>query len=131
MEILRCDDDLYSKSGQVCMATAYPGAMNAWHYHKLQSDNIAVVHGTVPIALYDARRDSPTHGEVNVFHVGVHNPMLVRVPALVCDGFKNVGLEEAIIVNTVSEVYRYNEPDEYRIDPHDSDIPSDWELRDG
>lgn len=131
MEILRCDDDTYSKFGQVYMTTAYPGVVKAWHYHKLQSDNIAVVHGTVQVALYDARKDSPTHGKVNVFHAGVHHPILVHVPALVYHGFKNVGTEEAIIVNTVSEPYRYNQPDEYRVDPHDNDIPHDWQRRDG
>lgn len=100
-------------------------------YHKLQLDNIAGVCGTVQIALCDARSDSPTQGEVNVFHAGAHNPILVHVPALVCHGFENVGLEEAIIVNTVSEPYRYDEPDEYRVHPHDNDIPHDWERHDG
>ncbi len=131
MEILRCDDEVFLKFGQVYMTTAYPGVVKAWHYHKLQSDNIAVVHGTVQIALYDSREDSPTHGEVNVFHAGVHNPLLVHVPPLVYHGFKNVGLEEAIIVNTVTEPYRHQEPDEYRADPHDNDIPHDWRRSDG
>ncbi len=131
MEILRCDDPMFSKFGQVYMTTAYPGVVKAWHYHKVQSDNFAVVHGMVEIALYDPREDSPTKGEVNVFHAGIHNPVLIHVPPLVYHGFKNIGTEEAIIVNCPTEPYRYDAPDEYRVDPHDNDIPHDWRRRDG
>jgi len=131
MEILRCDDPMFSKFGQVYITTAYPGVVKAWHYHKRQSDNLAVVQGMVEIALYDAREDSPTKGEVNVFHVGVHNPMLVHVPALVYHGFKNIGVEEAIILNCPTEPYDRASPDEYRVDPYHDAIPHDWARRDG
>ena len=43
MEILRCDDPLFEKFGQVYVTTVYPGVVKAWHYHKIQTDNIAVV----------------------------------------------------------------------------------------
>ena len=131
MEILRCDDPMFSKFGQVYITTAYPGVVKAWHYHKVQSDNLAVVQGMVEIAVYDAREDSPTKGEVNVFRVGVHNPMLIHVPPLVYHGFKSVGTEEAIILNCPTEPYHRESPDEYRVDPHDSSIPHDWTRRDG
>ena len=56
MEILRADDELFEKFGQVYMTTAYPGVVKAWHYHKLQTDNMTVIKGMMKIALYDARR---------------------------------------------------------------------------
>ena len=28
-------------------------------------------------------------------------------------------------------VYNYGEPDEFRIDPHENDIPYTWERKDG
>ena len=31
MEILRCDDDLFTQFGQVYMTTAYPGVVKGWH----------------------------------------------------------------------------------------------------
>ena len=46
-------------------------------------------------------------------------------------GMIKLVLEEAIIVNTPTMVYNYAEPDEFRIDPHDNDIPYTWERRDG
>jgi dTDP-4-dehydrorhamnose 3,5-epimerase len=97
----------------------------------VQHDNFAVLHGMVQIALHDPRDGSPTKGEVNVFHAGVHNPILIHVPPFVYHGFKNIGTEEAIILNLPTEVYDYKQPDEYRLDPHTSDIPHDWSRRDG
>lgn len=131
MEILRRDDECFTQFGQAYITTVYPGVVKAWHYHKVQHDNFAVVAGMVQIALYDAREDSPTRGEVNTFHVGIHNPMLIHVPPFVYHGFKNVGTEEAIVLNLPTEVYNYNAPDEYRLDPHSKDIPHDWTRRDG
>ena len=32
--MLRSDDELFIKFGQVYMTTAYPGVVKAWHYHK-------------------------------------------------------------------------------------------------
>ena len=34
MEILRADDGIFKKFGQVYMTTAFPGVVKAWHYHK-------------------------------------------------------------------------------------------------
>ncbi len=131
MEILRRDDECFTQFGQAYITTVYPGVVKAWHYHKVQHDNFAVVAGMVQIALYDAREDSPTKGEVNVFHVGIHNPMLIHVPPFVYHGFKNIGTEEAIVLNLPTEVYHYDAPDEYRLAPHSKDIPHDWTRRDG
>jgi dTDP-4-dehydrorhamnose 3,5-epimerase len=131
MEILRCDDEVFRKFGQVYMTTVYPGVVKAWHYHKVQEDNFAVLVGMVQVALYDPREDSPTKGDVNVIHAGIHNPVLVHVPPFVYHGFKNVGTEEAIVVNCPTEPYHRGQPDEYRIDPYANDIPHDWRRRDG
>ena len=131
MEILRSDDEVFSKFGQLYITTAYPGVVKAWHYHHIQHDNLCPIQGMVQVALYDSREDSSTHREVNVFHGGVQNPILIHVPPLVYHGFKNVGLEEAIVVNCPTELYNYEHPDEYRVDPYENDIPHDWRRRDG
>lgn len=131
MEILRMDDPLFQKFGQVYMTTTFPGVVKAWHYHKKQTDNVAVVRGMVKLALYDTREDSPTCGEVNEFFVGEHNPILVQIPQRVHHGWKCTGEYEAIIINIPTEVYEYDQPDEYRVDPHRNDIPYDWSRRDG
>ena len=131
MEILRRDDDVFEKFGQVYMTTTYPGVVKAWHKHEKQSDNIACLGGMLKLALYDGRKDSPTFKEINQFFIGLHNPLLVHVPAGVHHGWKCVSAEEAVVVNVPTEAYDYGNPDEQRQDPHDNDIPYDWTRRDG
>ena len=126
MEILRSDDEAFKKFGQVYMTTAKPGVVKAWHYHKKQDDNFACVHGVMKVALYDARKKSPTYKEVNEFVLSLDNPMRITIPKRVYHGFKCVSNEEGIIINTPTRCYNYKEPDEFRLDPYDNDIPYDW-----
>ena len=131
MEILRADDEIFSKFGQIYMTTAYPGVVKAWHYHKKQQDNFCVVKGMMKIVVYDDRESSSTKGEVNEFFLGEHNPMVLHIPNLVWHGFKGISEQEAICINCPTEVYNYEQPDEYRIDPHKNNIPYDWSRKDG
>ena len=129
MEILRSDWEEYEKFGQVYVTAAFPGVVKGWHYHKLQTDHFVCVHGAAKVVLYDRRKDSPTHGEVNEFFIGEHNPRLIKIPPSVVHGFKGVGQDVALIVNVPTELYDYDDPDEYRL-PYDSDeIPYDWALK--
>ena len=131
MEMLRSDDELFMKFGQTYMTTAYPGVVKAWHYHKKQVDNFVVVRGMMKIVLYDSRKESPTFGEINEFFLGDHNPMLLQIPAYVYHGFKCISDEEAVVINTPTEVYNYKDPDEYRLPAHGTEIPYDWSRKDG
>jgi dTDP-4-dehydrorhamnose 3,5-epimerase len=130
MEMLRSDEAMFIRFGQVYLTTAYPGVVKGWHYHKKQIDHFVVVHGMMKIVLYDARQNSPTHAEVNEFFMGDHNQMLLQIPSYVYHGFKCVSEHEAIVVNCTTEVYSYNDPDEYRVDPHSNEIPYDWSRKD-
>ncbi|MFZ3115862.1 MAG: dTDP-4-dehydrorhamnose 3,5-epimerase family protein [Syntrophales bacterium] len=131
MEILRADDELFRQFGQVYMTSAYPGVVKGWHYHKKQFDNMAVVKGMMKIVLYDGRPDSPTYGKVKEIFAGDHHPVLVHIPPYVYHGFKCISLEEALVVNIPNEPYNYTEPDEFRLDPHTSEIPYQWDRKDG
>ena len=131
MEMLRSDDDLFIKFGQVYMTTAYPGVVKGWHYHKKQIDNMVVVKGMMKVVLYDSRKGSPTYKEVNEFFIGIHNPILLQIPTYVYHGFKCITEYEAICINIPSEPYNCKEPDEYREDPHSPDIPYCWDRKDG
>lgn len=132
MEILRSDEEIFLGFGQVYLTTAYPGVVKAWHYHKKQADNFACLRGMVKVVLYDRRDGSPTVGEIDTLYLGDHNPMLLQIPPEVWHGFMNVGTEETILLNCPTRPYNREEPDEYRIPPHDNDIPYDWRAgRDG
>ena len=131
MEMLRNDDELFIKFGQVYLTTAYPGVIKAWHYHKIQTDHFVVVHGMMKIVLYDGRKDSTTFGQIDEYFAGVHNPVLIQIPPMVMHGFKCISEHEAIVINCPTELYNYESPDEYRIDPRSSEIPYNWDRKDG
>lgn len=131
MEVLRADDpECFTKFGQVYVSATYPGVVKAWHYHKVQLDNFACVAGMVKLVLVDTRPGSPTNGIVNEFFLGSQNPQLVQVPNLVYHGWKAIGGEVALVVNVPTEPYRYDEPDEFRLEPHGT-LPYDWSRQDG
>ena len=129
MEMFRADDELFNKFGQVYMTTAYPGVVKGWHYHKKQTDNFVVVKGMMKVVLYDGRKKYPTYKEINEFFMGEHNPILLQIPTYVYHGFKCISDTEAMCINMPTEVYNYNQPDEYRVDPDSGEIPYNWERK--
>ena len=131
MEILRSDEPVFKKFGQLYMTTGYPGVTKAWHYHKKQTDHFICVKGMMKVVLYDSREDSPTHGAVNEFFIGEHANQLVEIPPLVYHGFKCISETEAMVINYTTECYDYKNPDEFRLDPHGGQIPYDWNRKDG
>ncbi|MEA3488866.1 MAG: dTDP-4-dehydrorhamnose 3,5-epimerase family protein [Candidatus Omnitrophota bacterium] len=126
MEILRSDDEIFEKFGQVYMTTVFPGVVKAWHFHKKQTDNFTCVRGKIRLGLYDGRGNSPTFGKVEEYILSVEEPILVQIPSGVYHGFKGIGEEEAVVINTVTLPYDHEDPDEYRMDAYDNDIPFDW-----
>ena len=131
MEILRQDDDLFLKFGQVYMTTTLPGVVKAWHMHEKQTDNVACIQGMIKLVLYDPREDSPTFKEINQFYLGIHCPLLVQIPHGIYHGWVCLSEEEAVIINIPTEVYDYEHPDEKRLDPNDINIPYEWKRKDG
>ena len=131
MEILRDDDELFSKFGQVYMTTCYPGIVKAWHAHERQYDHLCCLQGAAKLGLYDDREDSPTCGQTQAIMLGMLNPLLVCVPPLVWHGFTAVGGETSLILNIPTEHYVAYDPDELRRDPFDPAIPFEWHTRGG
>ena len=131
VEMLRRDEPLFRRFGQVYCTSVNAGVVKGWHDHKKQIDNFVCVSGMIKLVAYDGRRDSPTKGLINEFFIGTHNPLLVQIPAGVSHGFKGLTEPEAIVINIPTEPYHRKRPDEYRLDPHRSDIPYDWNRKDG
>jgi dTDP-4-dehydrorhamnose 3,5-epimerase len=46
-------------------------------------------------------------------------------------GFKGISQEMTLIVNVPTELYHYEQPDEYRLPAHTDQIPYDWSRKDG
>lgn len=130
-EVLRSDESLFAHFGQAYITTCYPGVVKAWHMHKQQTDNLCVICGSGKLVLFDARESSSTKGEIDEFFPCDERRVLVQIPAGVYHGFKNIGGGELLVLNIPTHVYNADQPDEYRLDPHESDIPYDWSRKDG
>ena len=130
LEMLRADDPFFTTFGQAYVSATYPGVVKAWHYHRVQVDYFVCISGMVKLVLYDSRDDSPTRGAVNEFCLGEQNRSLVVVPNLVYHGWKCISDSMSLVVNMPTEVYRYDDPDEYREVAHGV-LPYDWTRKDG
>jgi len=131
MEMLRSDWPEFERFAQSYVTACYPGVIKAWHYHRRQTDHFVCVHGMAKVVLYDPREDSPTKGQINEFHIGLLNPLLIKIPPLVYHGFTAEGGEPALIVNFPTELYNYEQPDEHRLPYNDPSIPYDWGVKHG
>ena len=83
MHMLRSDAPHFQQFGEIYFSCIYPGAIKAWHIHKVMTLNYAVVHGMIKFVLHDDRPDSPTRGETQEIFMGEQNYCLVTVPPMV------------------------------------------------
>jgi dTDP-4-dehydrorhamnose 3,5-epimerase len=127
MEILRSDDKIFEKFGQAYTTTAKPGVVKAWHMHKKQTDHFVCLFGKLRLALYDSRKKSSTFGEINEFILDSQKPFVVKIPKAVYHGFKGLAKKgESMVLNIPTMPYDPANPDEYRIDAFENDIPYNW-----
>jgi dTDP-4-dehydrorhamnose 3,5-epimerase len=96
---------------QVHTTTTFPGRIRAWGLHQRSTDRLFVVEGLVQIVVFDGRDGSPTLGQVNVFTVSPKNPGLLVIGPNLYHGWKNIGANEAIIINMPMSMYDHEAPD--------------------
>jgi dTDP-4-dehydrorhamnose 3,5-epimerase len=104
---------------QVHITTTLAGRTRAWGLHRASTDRLFVVRGLVSIVVFDGRQGSPTAGRVNEFRLSERNPGLLVVPPNLYHGWKNIGIDEAFIINMPSLQYSHEEPDALDL-PYDS-----------
>lgn len=127
--MLKKDDTEFNKFGEIYFSAVFPGVIKAWHLHKEMELNYAVVSGDIKLVLYDDRKGSKTKGNLMEIFMGDRNYLLVKVPPLVLNGFKGIGIKEAIVANCATLSHHPNEIE--RIDPFTKNVPYDWELVNG
>jgi dTDP-4-dehydrorhamnose 3,5-epimerase len=89
------------------------------------------IAGRLRVVLFDGRKGSRTFESINEIHFADESPVVLRIPPGVWHADQNTGTTEAIVVNFPTRPYDRAEPDEYRTDPHEGEIPFDFTLRDG
>lgn len=131
IEIARDDWEQISKPiVQVHMTTTLPGRIRAWGLHQHIEDRLFVAHGLIRIVCYDGRLESPAHGAISEITLSDRNPGLVCIAPNLFHGWKNIGTDEAIVINMPTSRYNYTEPDALDL-PWDSEeaatqIPYRW-----
>lgn len=124
MHVLRSDQPQFLGFGEVYFSTVKPGVVKAWKLHTRMTMNVAVPTGRVRFVLYDARRDSPTHGQVQEVVIGSGNYALLTVPPGVWNGFRGEDESESLLVNCSNILH---DPAEgLRLDADDPSIPYRW-----
>jgi dTDP-4-dehydrorhamnose 3,5-epimerase len=124
-EIIRVTDEFFAEGfGQWSYSLMYPGSAKAWHIHHRQTDWWYAALGTLKVALYDVRSDSPTHKQLMEFLLGDHHPPVVlKIPPGVAHGCKAIGSTVHLFYVTSCT---YDPSDEGRIPHDDLAIGYDW-----
>lgn len=131
MEMLRCDDEIFEKFGQVYLTVCNPDYVKGWHYHKKQTDNFVVVKGNAKVVLFDMRENSKTKAQIQEVFMGEKNPILLKIPPFVVHGITPMDNNPVYLINCPTLPYYYKEPDEYRIDFKSGEIPYNWGVEKG
>lgn len=128
-ELVRADEDLLPRFGQLSMAKTYPGVIKAFHYHEKQDDLWFFPVGNAQVVLHDLRPNSPTYRQTDVYYMGEDNPIVLFIPAGVAHGYRTLGDEPAIIIYLTTQPYNPADPDEKRLPYDDPSIGFDWSTR--
>jgi dTDP-4-dehydrorhamnose 3,5-epimerase len=129
MELLREDDAIYGRFGQLSLSMSYPGVIKAFHYHERQDDIWYFPSGSAQVVLHDMRPGSATCGRTDTYYMGEHYPYLLFIPRGVAHGYRVLGTQPATIVYLTNQAYDPSDPDEYRIAYDDPAIGFDWTTK--
>lgn len=127
MHMLRADDPLFTKFGEIYYAFSYPGIIRGWHYHKKMTLNYVCLSGMVKLVLYDDRKDSPTFGKIQEIFMGDNNYCLVQVPPKVWNGYKTIGNKTSLLANCPDMGHDPKEME--RLDPFSDKIKYNWDIK--
>ena len=127
LHMMRADDAVFRKFGEIYFSRVYPGVVKGWHIHRKMTLTYAVPEGMIKLVLYDDRKESKTNGKIIELFIGELNYELVTIPPNVWNGFKCIGTKPALVANCSTEPYDPNEIE--RMDPVKSRITYDWAIR--
>lgn len=128
-ELVRDDEGILKRFGQMSASLAYPGVIKAFHFHEKQDDVWYFPVGNAQVVLHDLREDSNTYQQTDVFYLGEQNPSVLLIPKGVAHGYRVLGNQPAIIVYLTTESYQADAPDEFRIPYNDPEINFNWETQ--
>ena len=126
MHMLRADEPIFDKFGEIYFSVGLPGAIKGWHNHTRQSQNYAVIQGMIKLVLYDERENSHSKNELIEIFTGEDKYELIHIPPGVVNGYKTYGTKPAIIANCADMPHDPNEM--IRYNPLKSHIDYNWDI---
>jgi len=124
MHMIRADDPLFDKFGEIYFSEVLPATVKAWKWHERMTQLFAVPIGTIKLVVYDDRDNSKSKGSLDILEFGRDNYQLVKIPPKLWYGFKCVSEYSALLANC-ADLPHY--PDETEtIDSNDTSIPFEW-----
>ena len=126
MHMMRNDNPIFEKFGEIYFSTINPGTMKAWHLHKEATLNYACIKGEVNLVLYDDRKKSATCGKYQNLILSPEKYFLVTIPPFIWNGFKGIDDSESIIANCIT--LPHNEKEMVRKDPTDKYFNYNWSF---
>ena len=127
MKMLRSDDEEFKKFGEIYFSYTYPGAIKAWHRHKVMTLTYAAVFGKIKLVLYDDRPSSSTYGKIDEIFLSDENYFTVTIPPLIWNGFKSIESKTSIIANCTDIPHSENEIERKKF--NDPSINYDWNIK--
>jgi dTDP-4-dehydrorhamnose 3,5-epimerase len=124
MHMLRADDSIFEKFGEIYFSTIFYESVKGWHLHKEASLNYACISGKVRLVLFDGRNDSQTKGKYQELILSPENYFLVTIPPNIWNGFKGLDKKESIIANCLT--LPHNEREMVRKEFNDKTFNYNW-----
>jgi len=123
-EVFRSDWQLHSQDIRHIIHVSFlPGAINAWHCHKYQTDHLSCVYGLLRVVLYDDRNESATYGRINVFQIGQTGPKTIVIPPAIWHGFQNLHDGYSNMINFFDRPFDRDDPDHFSLPYNHTSIP--------
>ena len=128
-EIIRDDENIVKKFGQLSASKTNPGVIKAFHYHEKQDDIWFFPCGNAKVVLHDIRENSESKSVTEVFFMGEDDPAALLIPAGVAHGYQVLGNKPVVITYLTTQSYDSKNPDEKRIEYNDPKIGFDWSTQ--
>ncbi len=103
VEIFR-EDDMAFRPVMSYVSMTEPGIVRGPHEHHEQTDFFCFL-GSFKLYLWDNRKESKTYMEKMVLDT-TGNPFVAVVPPRIVHAYKNIGQEDALVINLPDRLYR-------------------------
>ena len=111
LHALKKTDLGYASFGEAYFSEIKVGKIKGWKRHKKMIMNIIVPNGEIKFLFFDDREGSSTFGFYQEIILSRNNYCRVTIPEMIWVLFKNVGNDDAILLNIANITHNPNEVD--------------------